>query len=152
MNKRSIILTATIAGSIVLALSASGAILMRRGNKVAVPAASEFGPGPRASARGLYIATLNLGGATLKPRKMYTIATTITDASGHEVADAAIEIGGGMPQHGHGFPTKPRVTKDLGSGRYEIGGLRFNMGGWWELTLTITTPAGTDTVTFNLSL
>jgi hypothetical protein len=30
--------------------------------------------------------------------------------------------------------------------------VRFNMGGWWELTLTITGAAGADRVTFNLHL
>ena len=63
-----------------------------------------------------------------------------------------ITIDGGMPEHGHGLPTRPRVTKDLGNGSFEISGVRFNMGGWWELKLTIQTPAGTDTVTFNLSV
>ena len=93
------------------------------------------------------------GAKELKPRKLYTIEATIVDgATGQAVDDATIEIGGGMPEHGHGLPTKPRLSKNLGAGMYEISGLRFNMGGWWELKLTVTTPAGTDTVTFNLAL
>jgi hypothetical protein len=35
---------------------------------------------------------------------------------------------------------------------YEIEGVRFSMGGWWELKLAIESPAGVDSVTFNLSL
>lgn len=115
------------------------------------PAPSEFGPGPRTSAQGLYVATLHPE-ETLKPRKMYAVRVAIADANGQPVSGATIGVDGGMPQHGHGLPTKPRVTKELGNGSYEIGGLRFNMGGWWELRLAITSPAGTDTVTFNLSL
>ena len=57
-----------------------------------------------------------------------------------------------ITRYGHGLPTRPRVTKSLGNGAYEISGVRFNMGGWWEVKLTITTAAGTDTVTFNLSV
>jgi hypothetical protein len=30
--------------------------------------------------------------------------------------------------------------------------VRFNMGGWWELTLAVSTPDGNDNVNFNLSL
>jgi hypothetical protein len=30
--------------------------------------------------------------------------------------------------------------------------VRFNMGGWWELRLTIDSPAGRDAVTFNIVL
>ena len=57
-----------------------------------------------------------------------------------------------MPQHGHGLPTRPRVTGEAGDGIYEIDGVRFNMGRWWEFKLSITTPSGSDVVTFNLNL
>lgn len=140
-RRTSLIVAATLV-SIMLTLSAAAK---------SRPAAAEFGPGPRTSAQGLYVVTLQDASA-LKPRKMYTLQATVTDKSGQPVTGATITIDGGMPQHGHGLPTRPRVTRDLGNGTYEISGLRFNMGGWWELRLTITTPAGTDTVTFNLSL
>jgi len=35
---------------------------------------------------------------------------------------------------------------------YEIEGLRFNMGGWWELKLAILSPEGSDNITFNIGL
>jgi hypothetical protein len=57
-----------------------------------------------------------------------------------------------MPQHGHGLPTRPRVTRSLGDGIYEIDGVRFNMGGWWEFKLAINAASGSDLVTFNLAL
>ena len=129
----------------------SAAALVARGHGVKPPAQSEFGLGPRTSAKGLYVATLEPG-QTLKPRKMYAIRASVRDAAGQLVEDAAIAVDGGMPQHGHGLPTRPRVTAALGGGSYEISGLRFNMGGWWEVRLTITTPVGADTVTFNLDL
>ena len=46
-----------------------------------------------------------------------------------------------MPQHGHGLPTRPRVTRSLGEGIYEIEGVRFNMGGWWGIKLRSPDPA-----------
>ena len=55
-----------------------------------------------------------------------------------------------MPQHGHGLPTEPAVTAELGDGRYRIEGVKFNMGGWWELQLRDRRPRGQDNVTFNL--
>jgi hypothetical protein len=112
---------------------------------------SEFGLGPRASAGGRYTAVLQPS-QPLRPRQLQTILVFVTDAEGHTVDGATIAVGGGMPQHGHGLPTQPRVTKSLGSGTYEIGGVRFNMGGWWELSLDITGSAGSDKVTFNLAL
>lgn len=132
-------------------LLSTGALLTARGHGAKKPAATEFGMGPRTSAQQLYVASLNTT-EVLKPRRMYTLQVSITDAAGQPVENATIEVGGGMPQHGHGFPTNPRITQNLGAGSYVLSGLRFNMGGWWELKLAITTPSGTDTVTFNLAL
>ena len=116
-----------------------------------VPAASEFGLGPRTSVGGLYTATL-LPAESLRPRKLQTVQVALQDAKGQVLDGAAISVDGGMPQHGHGLPTQPRVTRALGSGVYVIEGVRFNMGGWWEFKLAIAGKAGTDTVTFNLAL
>jgi hypothetical protein len=83
---------------------------------------------------------------------MQTVQVAIADAEGQPIENADIGIDGGMPQHGHGLPTRPRVTRHVGNGVYEIEGVRFNMGGWWEFTLSIATASGTDLVTFNLQL
>jgi hypothetical protein len=140
----------------VLAVSAIMVAIILGGNMLAgggarKPAKTDFGPGPKMSQQGLYLATLH-GAETLKPRKLQQLKFSVIDAKGQAVSNATITVDGGMPEHGHGLPTQPKVTGELGSGWYEISGLRFNMGGWWELKLTITTPAGTDTVVFNLSL
>jgi hypothetical protein len=116
------------------------------------PPADQFGFGPRTSSQSRYTATLEPSSQPLKPRRMLKVQVTIRDAAGQPVDGATIDVDGGMPQHGHGLPTKPRVTRSLGDGRYEIDGLRFNMGGWWELHLAVTSPAGSDRVTFNLQV
>lgn len=129
----------------------SHAMMMIHGTGAKRPAAAEFGLGPRPSAQGLYIATLEPE-RPLQPRQMQAILVTIADRSGQAIEGAAFTIDGGMPQHGHGLPTRPRVTAALGSGCYRIEGVRFNMGGWWELKVSITSDRGTDVVTFNLDL
>jgi YtkA-like len=129
----------------------SHVLMMARGTGATRPAASEFGPGPRSSAGGRYVATLEPA-APFRPRRMQTVQVVVRGAAGEAIDDAQIAIDGGMPQHGHGLPTRPRVTRALGDGRYEIEGVRFNMGGWWTFTLAITSARGTDTVTFNLAL
>ena len=115
------------------------------------PATHEFGFGPRASAKQLYAATLQPR-QPLRVRQLHTLEVLITDASGRPMEGARIAVDGGMPEHGHGLPTQPKVRRSLGGGVYEIEGLRFNMGGWWELKLAIESPVGTDSVTFNLNL
>jgi hypothetical protein len=115
------------------------------------PAAEAFGLGPRVSDKQTYRATL-LPQAPLRVRRLQAVPVLITDSTGRPVERAAITVDGGMPEHGHGLPTQPRVTRSLGSGVYEIEGMRFSMGGWWQLKLAIDSPAGADRVTFNLSL
>jgi hypothetical protein len=115
------------------------------------PAASEFGLGPRTSAGGRYVATLEPA-RPLRPRQMQTLRLIVRDAEGRAIDEAQVSIDGGMPQHGHGLPTRPRVTRSLGDGIYAVEGVRFNMGGWWEFIFAIAASGGTDTVTFNLDL
>jgi hypothetical protein len=143
-----LVLTVTAA----LAATGCGHLMMMMHNRdVARPSASEFGIGPRASASRQFTATLQ-SDQPLRPRRMQTVRVAITDATGTPVNDATIQIDGGMPEHGHGLPTRPRMTRALGNGLYEIEGVRFNMGGWWEFTLAINAPSGFDIVTFNLAL
>ena len=140
--------------ALVAAVAATGCghlMMMMHPSGVARPAETEFGTGPRASASRQFTATLQPD-QPLRPRRMQTVRVAITDAAGAPVDNATIQIDGGMPQHGHGLPTRPRVTRALGNGLYEIEGVRFNMGGWWEFKLAINAPSGSDIVTFNLAL
>lgn len=120
-------------------------------NDVAPPAAAEFGFGPRASETGLYTATVEPA-EPISVRKLHGWTLRVVDADGAAVTGARIAVEGGMPQHGHGLPTRPRVTGERGDGAYQVDGMRFNMGGWWVVTFDIYGPAGDDRVTFNLDL
>jgi hypothetical protein len=115
------------------------------------PAESEFGLGPRASAGGVYVATIEPL-EPLRVRRMQRVRLTLRTAGEAAVEGATIVVDGGMPQHGHGLPTTPKVTRDLGGGVYLVDGVKFNMGGWWELKFRIASAAGTDSVAFNLDL
>ena len=151
MNIRTAVVVALI---VVAAMAVTGCghlMMMMHGRDVARPAGTEFGTGPRTSASRRFTATLETD-QPLRPRRMQTVRVSITDASGTRVEDATIQIDGGMPEHGHGLPTRPRMTRALGNGLYEIEGVRFNMGGWWEIKLAIHASSGSDVVTFNLAL
>ena len=129
----------------------SHAMMMMHGTGAKRPAAAEFGLGPRSSANRLYVATLETP-TQLRTRQMQTVRVAIVDGNGQAVEGATLAIDGGMPEHGHGLTTRPRMTRVLGDGTYEVEGVRFNMGGWWEFKITITSERGADIVTFNLSL
>lgn len=84
--------------------------------------------------------------------QIHTWTLTVTTPDGALVENAEIIVDGGMPQHGHGLPTKPQVTAYLGNGEYRVEGLRFQMTGWWEVKFIISAGGQTDSITFNLSL
>jgi hypothetical protein len=150
MIRRTLLTLATLAVAISMT-ACSQVMMMMHGTGAKRPAASEFGLGPRPSAGGRYVATLEPA-KPLRPRQMQTVRVTVRDTEGRAIDEAQISIDGGMPQHGHGLPTRPRVARNLGDGMYEIEGVRFNMGGWWEFKLAIAGSRGADTVTFNLDL
>jgi hypothetical protein len=101
---------------------------------------------------GLYVGALEPGLSPLEINRMHSWTITVTAPDGTPVDNAAIAIDGGMPQHGHGLPTAPQVTRALGEGRYLIEGMKFNMDGWWTIDVEIDGPAGSDAVTYNLVL
>jgi hypothetical protein len=105
----------------------------------------------QASAAQTYRATFTPA-ESLTVGKLHTWNIQIVKADGTPVDSARITVDGGMPQHGHGLPTKPLVTAHLGGGRHVIEGMKFNMGGWWVVKLTIDGAQGADVVTFNLKL
>lgn len=81
--------------------------------------------------------------------KMHAWEIRLRSPSGDAVSGARISVDGGMPQHGHGFPTRPQVTRELGDGRYLLEGMKFSMPGWWEIKLKIDAASGADELTFN---
>lgn len=104
------------------------------------------------TASGVYAVAIEPEIDPVERGALHAWIVTVTLPTGTPVTDAAIAVGGGMPLHGHGLPTAPQATAHIGEGRYRIEGVRFNMGGWWELSFAIASPAGEDTITFNIVL
>lgn len=120
-------------------------------NGVEKPAASEFGYGPRVSATGKYSVTIEET-ANYPKHKVLSTTFIVRDKSGKTIDDLSVTVDGGMPQHGHGLPTKPVASKTNVAGQYQIDGLKFSMGGWWVLKLKMQNAAGADSVVFNFDL
>ncbi|HSW13390.1 MAG TPA: FixH family protein [Solimonas sp.] len=74
----------------------------------------------------------------------------VTDAGGKPLDHARINVRGGMPEHGHGLPSQPRVSAGTRPGEYRIEGLQFSMPGWWEVSFYISQDRRDDSVTLNL--
>ena len=106
----------------------------------------------RISEAGLYRAEIRPDGDSIPQGKLQKWTLHLENAAGVPVDTAKITVGGGMPQHGHGLPTKPLVTRQLGNGDYRVEGMKFNMGGWWVVKFRVNAPAGADSLVFNLKL
>jgi hypothetical protein len=106
----------------------------------------------RTSAAGTYRATIRPQGDTIPQGKLHRWVLHLETPNGAPVDACQITVDGGMPQHGHGLPTKPLVTRDLGNGDHLVEGKKFNMGAWWVVKFRVSSAAGNDYVVFNLKL
>ena len=101
------------------------------------------------SASGVYQVALLPPAQAPAINQMHSWKVKLATAAGVPVRGAKFVVDGGMPQHGHGLPTQPRVTREVGDGTYALDGMKFSMTGWWEVKLAIDGPQGADKVTFN---
>jgi hypothetical protein len=96
-----------------------------------------------------FVVTLQPPATPAAINQLHTWQVRLASPAGAPIAHARIKVDGGMPQHGHGLPTRPQVTQELSDGIYLIEGMKFSMTGWWEIKLAIESPEGSDKVTFN---
>ena len=106
----------------------------------------------RLTDKGLYRVTIASGPDPIVINRIHSWTVHVESADGSAAEDAQISVGGGMPLHGHGLPTTPQITENLGGGDYLLEGIKFQMIGWWEVKLRIIANSQTDSVTFNLLL
>jgi hypothetical protein len=104
------------------------------------------------SENGLFRISWSSDPASPPLNQIHTWTIHVETADGQPVDNADITVDGGMPQHGHGLPTSPQVTQNLGNGDYLVEGMKFQMLGWWEMRFHINAGEQRDTVTFNLTL
>ena len=116
-----------------------------------VPADLDYGT-TRDSAAGAYRGSYEPRRGPIAVNQIHAWTIHVETADGRPVEGAPIVVDGDIPQHGHGLPTEPQVTMDLGGGDYLVEGLKFHMPGWWVVDYTITAGGSTDSVRFNLLL
>jgi hypothetical protein len=101
------------------------------------------------SAQGRYVVQMEPPAAVPAINQIHAWRIKLSSPDGSPIRHAQIAVDGGMPQHGHGLPTKPQVTRELADGTYLMEGMKFSMTGWWEIKLAIQAAEGADTVVFN---
>jgi len=103
------------------------------------------------SERGVYTVSFESSLDPIEVNQMHSWVLQIM-TEGDPVLNAELVIVGGMPEHDHGLATVPRVTEELGDGKYLLDGLRFHMNGYWEISIEIKADGKTDTVVVALTL
>jgi hypothetical protein len=103
----------------------------------------------RPTEQGRYVVALQAPATVPAINQIHSWTINVATSTGAPVRQARIAVDGGMPQHGHGLPTRPRVTRELGDGNYLLEGMKFSMTGWWEIKLAIDAAEGADKITFN---
>lgn len=104
------------------------------------------------SDNGMFLVSWSSDPSVPPLNQIHTWTLHVETADGQPVDDAEITVDGGMPQHGHGLPTSPQVTQNLGNGDYLVEGMKFQMQGWWEVRFNINAGGQTDTITFNFTM
>jgi hypothetical protein len=101
------------------------------------------------SAQGRYLVQMEPPTAVPAINQIHAWQIKVSSPDGAPVRNARIAVDGGMPQHGHGLPTRPQVTREVADGTYLMEGMKFSMTGWWEIKLAIQAAGGSDTAVFN---
>jgi hypothetical protein len=104
----------------------------------------------RPSEQGRFVVRLDPPADGPAIHQMHAWTVRLQTPDGAPVSQARIAFDGGMPQHGHGFPTRPRVTRERSPGVYALEGVKFSMTGWWDMRLAIRAGDTTDTAVFNV--
>ena len=141
-------IAAILGGLAIVYTIVMGTMMSRAGN---VPSDLDVST-TRESDNGMFRVSYAPSTGTISVNEMHEWTLHVESADGTPVEDATITVDGDMPQHGHGLPTRPRVTRNLGNGDYLVEGLKFQMGGWWLMDFTITADGQTDAVQFNMML
>ena len=106
----------------------------------------------RLTEQGLFEVSYTSDLDTVPVNQMQSWTLHVETAAGQPVENATITVDGDMPQHGHGLPTRPQVTRYLGNGDYKVEGLKFHMPGWWVMDFVVTADGQSDQVRFNMML
>ena len=139
------VLTGILSAAVVLGLLGGCMLFMRP------PADLDYSR-TRTSEGGIYRATIRPAGDSIPQGKLHSWVLHLETADGAPLDVAKIAVDGGMPQHRHGLPTRPRVTRQAGNGDHVVEGMKFNMGGWWVVKFRVDAAAGNDSLVFNLKL
>ena len=106
----------------------------------------------RPSEAGLYRVSLRSEEGEIPLGRIHAWVVHLETRDGETFVPRRLAFSGGMPQHGHGFETEPRATRELGGGDFLVEGVKFHMAGDWMLRVELVGPAGPDVAVFHVQV
>jgi hypothetical protein len=106
----------------------------------------------RPSEAGLYRVSLRPENGQIPIGRIHEWIVRLETRDGRTFVPPRVAFSGGMPQHGHGFETEPRVTRAIGRGEFLIEGVKFHMAGDWMLRVEFVGPLGADVAIFHVQV
>jgi hypothetical protein len=106
----------------------------------------------RTSPNKQFVITLVPPSDAIQLQQFHTWQIRVATPNGEPLTNALVYLNAGMPEHGHGLPTRPAVTKEIAPGTYLVEGVKFNMSGWWEIYVAVQKVPASDVTTFNYIL
>ena len=156
------ILTAVLRRAVIrtwVALSFAAFAALGCDAREAAPAARAGAGSPPSPARlertgesGLYRVAIAPEGGAIPLRTMHAWVVEVATVAGEPFSPTRLAFDGGMPQHGHGLPSAPRVTRSVGAGQFLVEGVKFHMGGDWTLRVEVVGPSGADVAVFHVQV
>lgn len=102
--------------------------------------------------KGIFQVTVAGGGERLQKFRLESVVIMIKRSDGTPVLDASVKVFGRARDVVRLMSTRPRVTKNLGAGRYQLSGLRFSMDGSWLLVFDISSGDEKDKALVELEI
>jgi hypothetical protein len=113
-----------------------------------------------------YVANLEKTGATSRARFTLTAANPapprrgmnawtlkVVDTAGNPIAGASVAVSGIMPDHQHGWSTKPTITNGADGATFTVEKMNLFMGGVWNVTFDVSSAGSVvDTATFTFCI
>ena len=82
--------------------------------------------------------------------RMHGWEVVVTGIDGQPVRNVSLSFTGEMPGQQHELPTAPKVTRQLGEGRYLVEGVKFDRQGWWRIHIGAVGEGTRERVVFSI--
>lgn len=112
----------------------------------------DFDTTSKLSENGMYSISYRSIGGEIKVNRTHSWELTVRDKDGKPVNNARVMLSGEMPVNERGLPVHPVVSRAGFEGLYRVDNMRFDMPGWWAVTVNVMANDTPDRVSFNLNL